>query len=132
MHSLVACNKHLLLWSLCKRNVFLQTPDTESDAINEVVSLIVLMFIHRGIHVWCFSREHVNEQRRLELCQHPELIRVGRKSILFLFVPKNNSYYLNTISKVANIIILIHGIIGYLLIIYKFGYVFDHLQNIKC
>jgi hypothetical protein len=43
------------------------------------------------IHIWCFSLDHVNEQRRLEQCQHPKLIRVGRKNILILFLPKNNS-----------------------------------------
>lgn len=50
-HVLLACNKHLLLRSLWKRNGLHKHQPLEIDALSEVVPMLLLMSIYHEVHI---------------------------------------------------------------------------------
>jgi hypothetical protein len=59
---LLTCNNNSLLWSMWDENGLHKHQQPRVDAISVVVSLIVLISIHREVHIWCFFLEYVSEQ----------------------------------------------------------------------
>jgi hypothetical protein len=58
--------------STCGRNSFHKHQPLGVDAISEVAPLVVLMSIHREVHIWCFSLDHASQQHRV--VEHIDII----------------------------------------------------------
>jgi hypothetical protein len=57
--ALLAHNEHSLLWSLWEWNRLHEHQTQRVYVIDNVVPLVVLMVIHREVHILCFILKHV-------------------------------------------------------------------------
>jgi hypothetical protein len=60
------------MWNLLEGNGLYKHQPPRVDAIDEIVPLVVLIFIHFEVHNWSSFFEHISEQQ--QLVEHADIV----------------------------------------------------------